>query len=70
MLNGVCAEVLLFVMVAFLIPFLVLGTLIFYGLELFVGLIQAVVFMMLTFVFIAMATMGHGEEHAEHGEAH
>jgi len=65
--NIFAGQVLLFVMVAFLIPFLVVGTLIFYGLELFVGLIQAVVFMMLTFVFIAMATTGHGEEHAEHG---
>ena len=65
--NIFAGQVLLFVMVAFLIPFLVFGTLIFYGLELFVGLIQAVVFMMLTFVFIAMATTGHGEEHAKHG---
>jgi F-type H+-transporting ATPase subunit a len=53
-------------MTAFLIPFVVFGTLIFYGLELFVGLIQAVVFMMLTFVFIAIATAGHGEDQAEH----
>jgi len=57
-------------MVAFLIPFLVFGTLVFYGLEIFVGLIQAVVFMMLTFVFIAMATASHGEEHVEHGKGH
>jgi F-type H+-transporting ATPase subunit a len=66
--NIFAGQVLLFVMAAFLIPFLVFGTLIFYGLEVFVGLIQAVVFMMLTFVFIAMATAGHGGE--EHGEAH
>ena len=58
--NIFAGQVLLFVMAAFLIPFLVFGTLIFYGLEVFVGLIQAVVFMMLTFVFIAMATAGHG----------
>ena len=65
--NIFAGQVLLFVMAAFLIPFLVFGTLVFYGLEVFVGLIQAVVFMMLTFVFIAMATAGHGgEEHAEH----
>ena len=65
--NIFAGQVLLFVMAAFLIPFLVFGTLIFYGLEVFVGLIQAVVFMMLTFVFIAMATAGHGgEEHTEH----
>jgi F-type H+-transporting ATPase subunit a len=63
--NIFAGQVLLFVMAAFLIPFLVFGTLIFYGLEVFVGLIQALVFMMLTFVFIAMATAGHGEEHAK-----
>jgi len=69
--NIFAGQVLLFVMAAFLIPFLVFGTLIFYGLEVFVGLIQAVVFMMLTFVFIAMATAGHGsEEHGQHSEAH
>jgi F-type H+-transporting ATPase subunit a len=68
--NIFAGAVLLFVMAAFLIPFLVPGTLVFYGLEVFVGLIQAVVFMMLTFVFIAMATTGHGEEHAEHAGAH
>jgi F-type H+-transporting ATPase subunit a len=69
--NIFAGQVLLFVMAAFLIPFLVFGTLIFYGLEVFVGLIQAVVFMMLTFVFIAMATAGHGGEgHGEHSEAH
>jgi F-type H+-transporting ATPase subunit a len=70
--NIFAGQVLLFVMAAFLIPFLVFGTLIFYGLEVFVGLIQAVVFMMLTFVFIAMATAGHGDEHADaaHAEAH
>ena len=68
--NIFAGQILLFVMAAFLIPFVVVGTLIFYGLEVFVGLIQAVVFMMLTFVFIAMATAGHGEEHGKHSEAH
>ena len=68
--NIFAGQVLLFVMAAFLIPFLVFGTLIFYGLEVFVGLIQAVVFMMLTFVFIAMATAGHGGEEHGHSEAH
>ncbi|MDO8753093.1 MAG: F0F1 ATP synthase subunit A [Anaerolineales bacterium] len=40
--------------------------------ELFVGIIQAFVFGMLTMVFMAQATQGHdGEEHAEaHSEAH
>ena len=36
--------------------------------ELFVGLIQAFVFGMLTMVFMAQATQGHGDE--EHAEAH
>ena len=36
--------------------------------ELFVGVIQAFVFGMLTMVFMAQATQGHGEE--EHAEAH
>ena len=35
----------------------------FYGLEVFVGFIQALVFAMLSLVFINMATLGHGEEH-------
>jgi F-type H+-transporting ATPase subunit a len=34
--------------------------------ELFLGVIQAFVFGMLTMVFMAQATQGHGEEHAEH----
>lgn len=40
--------------------------------ELFVGIIQAFVFGMLTMVFMAQATQGHGEEHHEeaHAEAH
>jgi F-type H+-transporting ATPase subunit a len=39
--------------------------------ELFVGVIQAFVFGMLTMVFMAQATQGHGEEHAEaHTETH
>jgi F-type H+-transporting ATPase subunit a len=37
--------------------------------ELFVGVIQAFVFGMLTMVFMAQATQGHGE-HEEHAEAH
>jgi F-type H+-transporting ATPase subunit a len=52
---------------AFLIPFFL--PLPFYALEVFVGVIQALVFMMLTLVFFTMATIGHGhEEH--HGEGH
>jgi F-type H+-transporting ATPase subunit a len=33
--------------------------------ELFIGLIQAFVFGMLTMVFMSMATRGHGDEHHE-----
>lgn len=35
----------------------------FYGLEVFVGFIQALVFSMLSLVFMNMATLGHGDEH-------
>jgi len=57
--NIFAGEVLLSV-VAFLIPYIV--SLPFYGLEVFVGFIQAIVFMMLTLVFFASATIGHGSE--------
>ncbi len=60
--NVFAGAVLLFVM-GFLIPFLFPGVMIFYGLELFVGAIQALVFMMLTFVFISAATTAHSEGH-------
>jgi len=57
--NIFAGEVLLAVM-AFLIPYIV--SLPFYGLEVFVGFIQAAVFMMLALVFFVMATVGHGHE--------
>lgn len=57
--NIFAGEVLLGVL-AFLIPYLI--SVPFYGLELFIGFIQALVFMMLTLVFFTLATMGHGEE--------
>jgi F-type H+-transporting ATPase subunit a len=64
--NIFAGQVLLFVM-GFLIPFVFFGVLIFWGLEIFVGAIQALVFMMLTFVFMAVAMSHHGDEHeAEH----
>jgi F-type H+-transporting ATPase subunit a len=63
--NIFAGAVLLFVM-SYLIPLVVPGVMIFYGLEIFVGAIQALVFMMLTFVFISVATTSHGD----HGEAH
>ena len=54
--NIFAGEVLLTV-ISFLIPFLV--PLPFIGLEIFVGFIQALVFTMLTLVFISMATAHH-----------
>ena len=60
--NIFAGEVLLTV-VAFLIP--IVAPIPFLGLELFVGVIQALVFSMLTAVFLLMATTGH-EEHADH----
>ncbi len=57
--NIFAGEVLLGV-IAFLIPYLI--SLPFYGLELFVGLVQALVFMMLTVAFFVTAMSGHGEE--------
>lgn len=58
--NLFAGQVLLFIM-AFLVPFLLPVP--FYGLELFVGFIQAFVFAMLTLVFFTTAVIGHGGEH-------
>ena len=57
--NIFAGEVLLTV-ITFLVPFI--APLPFFGLEIFVGLIQALVFSLLTLVFINVATMAHGEE--------
>ena len=57
--NVIAGEILLLVM-AFLLPYF--GPTPFIGLEIFVGFIQALVFMMLTTVFCNMATIGHGSE--------
>jgi F-type H+-transporting ATPase subunit a len=59
-------EVLLAVIIAltsyvFIIPAL------FYGLELFFGLVQALIFSLLTLIYITLAVAGHGD-HGEHGE--
>jgi F-type H+-transporting ATPase subunit a len=59
-------EILLLVM-TFLMPFLV--ALPFYGLETFVGIIQAFVFAMLTLVFAVLATSAH-DGHDEHDDDH
>ena len=54
--NIFAGEVLL-VAIAFMLP--LIGIIPFLGLELFVGLIQAFIFSMLTLVFASMATTGH-----------
>ena len=57
--NIFAGEVLLIAM-GFLIP--LVGIIPFLGLELFVGMIQAFIFSMLTLVFATMATVSHGDE--------
>ncbi|RJQ13231.1 MAG: F0F1 ATP synthase subunit A [Dehalococcoidia bacterium] len=65
--NIFAGEVLL-LMMSFLVPFVLVDA--FYGLELFVGLIQGFVFAMLTLVFAVTAVSHHGDgEHEEHGAA-
>jgi len=59
--NIFAGEVLLTVIMA-LVPVVV--PMPFYGLEIFVGFIQSVVFSILSLVFFNMATIGHHEEHA------
>ena len=61
--NLFAGAVLIFVMGS-LVP--IFAPAMFYMLEFFVGLIQAVVFGMLTMTFMAQATIGHGD----HDEAH
>jgi F0F1-type ATP synthase membrane subunit a len=60
--NMFAGEILIFVMM-FLIP-LVLAVP-FYGLELFVGFIQAIIFSVLMLIFAVIAVTAHGEEHHE-----
>lgn len=62
--NIFAGEVLL-VVIAYLLPYA--GPIPFMGLELFVGLIQALVFAMLTLVFIKMASTPHGDHDDDHG---
>jgi F-type H+-transporting ATPase subunit a len=57
--NIFAGEVLLAVM-AFLVPYLI--SIPFYGLEIFVGFVQALVFMMLTVAFFVVAMSHHGNE--------
>lgn len=58
--NIFAGEVLISVM-TFLVP--LIAPMPFYGLELFVGVIQGLVFMMLSTVFMNMATLSHDAEH-------
>lgn len=64
--NMFAGEVVI-LMFTFLTPIVL--TLPFYGLEIFVGLIQGFIFSMLTLVFGVMA-VSHGEHGEEHGEGH
>ncbi len=57
--NIFAGEVLLMAM-GFLLP--MIGIIPFLGLELFVGVIQALIFSMLTLVFASMASVAHGSE--------
>ncbi len=64
--NMFAGEILLIPM-AFLLP--LIGIIPFMGLELFVGVIQAYIFAMLTLVFGVMAVASHGD-HDSHAEEH
>ncbi len=65
--NIFAGEVLL-LMMTFLVPFVLVD--VFYGLELFVGLIQAFVFAMLTLVFAVTAVTSHSADDHEGEGAH
>ena len=65
--NIFAGEVLL-LMMTFLVPFVLVD--VFYGLELFVGLIQAFVFAILTLVFAVTAVSHHGDDHGDEEGAH
>lgn len=64
--GNIFAGEVLILMLTFLMPFLFVD--IIYGLELFVGFIQAAVFALLTLVFATMAVESHGED--EHHDGH
>ncbi|MCB0033672.1 MAG: F0F1 ATP synthase subunit A, partial [Anaerolineales bacterium] len=61
--NIFAGMVLLFVM-SFLLP---AANIVFFGLEFFVGLIQAIVFALLMLIFMSSATESHhGDDHDHH----
>lgn len=62
--GNIFAGEVLILMLTFLMPFLLVD--IIYGLELFVGFIQAAVFSLLVLVFGVMAVESHDEGHEEH----
>lgn len=64
--GNIFAGEVLVLMLTFLMPFLIVD--IIYGLELFVGFIQAAVFALLTLVFATMAVEHHGE--GDHDDGH
>jgi len=64
--GNIFAGEVLILMLTFLMPFLFVD--IIYGLEIFVGFIQATVFALLTLVFGVMAVEHHGED--EHHDGH
>ncbi|MEO8539554.1 MAG: F0F1 ATP synthase subunit A [bacterium] len=64
--GNIFAGEVLVLMLTFLMPFFFVDVI--YGLELFVGFIQAAVFALLTLVFATMAVEHHGDD--EHHEGH
>ncbi len=66
--GNIFAGEVLIVVISFLLPFI--APIPFLGLEIFVGFIQALVFSMLTAVFVKMATMAHGGHEGVHELAH
>ncbi len=65
--NILAGEVLLLVMGSLVPP---LVPVLFMGFELFVGIVQALIFAMLTLAFLSLATAHHGGEEEQHGAAH
>lgn len=65
--NIFAGSILLFV-VSFLVPAVIPWGLFLF--EFFVGIIQALIFGLLTAIFMNTATIGHGEEHGEREAAH
>lgn len=68
--GNIFAGHVLLAVIVFLVPWG--AALPFLGLELFVGLVQAFIFSMLSLVFFTMATIGHADrgEHHGHAESH